>query len=102
MNGIAILGALPGSPAEECGLKYGDILLSVNGEAMTTVEDFLRARSSAQDTMELIVRRGGHVMELSIHLDKKRTGTKISAAEAIEKVQHLRLVPPLPEQGPLN
>ncbi len=101
VNGIAILGSLPGSPVEECGLKYGDVLLSVNGEAMTTVEDFLRARSSAQDKLEIIVRRGAHVMELSISLDK-RPPTQSSAAEAINQVQHLRLVPPLPETGPLN
>jgi S1-C subfamily serine protease len=102
VNGIAILGALPGSPAEECGLKYGDILLSVNGEAMSTLEDFLRARASAQDTMALLVRRGGHVMELSIKLNKANRNKPISAAEAIQQIQHLRLMPAVSEQGLLN
>lgn len=103
MNGIAILGALPGSPAERCGLKYGDVLLSVNGQAMSTVEDFLKARSAAKESMDVLVRRGAHVMELTLELDKEKSAPQLERATAtLDRVNHLRLVPPAENHEPLN
>lgn len=93
MNGIAILGALPGSPAAEYGLKYGDVLLSVNGLAMSSVEDFLQARSAAEEKMDLIVRRGTHVLELSLDLTARK-GKLGNPVEAMKTMSHLSLVPP--------
>ncbi len=102
MNGIAILGALPGSPAAEFGLKYGDVLLSVNGIAMSSVEDFLQARSGASGKMELIVRRGSHVMEITLDLEERR-GKTTNPIEAMKSMEHLSLVPPpAPQDGSLN
>lgn len=103
VNGIAILGALPGSPAEQCGLKYGDLLLSINGKSMSSVEDFLAARSAADGTMDLLVRRGNHVMEFSLDIAKAKEAKKVSATQAIETMSHLSLVPPpAPDRGSLN
>lgn len=68
MNGIPILGVLPSSPAAASGLRFGDVLLSVNDQAMSTVEDFLRARSEAKGKMELLVRRGGHLLHICLEL----------------------------------
>jgi len=99
VNGIAILGSLPGSPAEECGLKYGDLLLSINGAAMSSVEDFLAARSSAEGTMELLVRRGSHVMEFTLDIAKAKKEKKTNAAAAMKEMNHLSLVPPPASDG---
>ena len=97
-----ILGALPGSPAEECGLRYGDVLLSVNDVAMSTVEDFLQARAAASEKMNLIVRRSARVMHVTLHLSQQNRNAKHRAVDALERVQHLRLVPPPADHGPYN
>ena len=75
MSGIPILGCLPGSPAEQVGLQYGDILLSVNGQAVTSIMDFLRVRAEATDMLEVIVQRGNRILELTMDLReaKKRS-----------------------------
>ncbi len=101
LNGIAILGALPDSPAAEYGLKYGDILLSVNGRAMSSVEDFLSARAEAQGKMDLVIRRDNHVMEISFDVSE-RSNRKLDAAEAMEAMKKLSMVSPLPDRGQLN
>jgi S1-C subfamily serine protease len=43
-GGMPFLGALPDSPAEKAGLRWGDIVLAVNGLATPDCDAFVRAR----------------------------------------------------------
>lgn len=70
-NGILVLGALPGSPAAELGLRYGDVLLSVNGMRTRVVEDFLKARSLDPKTMRLEVVRGGQTVCVELDISER-------------------------------
>lgn len=70
-NGILVLGALPGSPAAELGLRYGDVLLSVNGMRTQVVEDFLKARSLDPKTMRLEVVRGGQTVCVELDISER-------------------------------
>lgn len=59
LGGIPILGTLEGTPAARAGLRYGDILISVNGVRTTNVAEYVEAKSVRQDGMEIVVFRAG-------------------------------------------
>lgn len=59
LDGLPILGALPGTPAARAGVRYGDILLSVNGKRVRTVNDYVEAKNLRTDGMDVIVFRSG-------------------------------------------
>jgi serine protease DegS len=42
-GGVAIAGVVAGGPAEEAGLEAGDLVLSVDGERVTTLRELYRA-----------------------------------------------------------
>jgi len=68
LNGIAIWGAVPGSPAAELGVRYGDIVLRVNGVATPTIQDFVEARALSRQHTELELFRDGQLVRLTLVL----------------------------------
>jgi S1-C subfamily serine protease len=68
LGGLPVLGCLSGSPADQAGMRYGDILLSVNGEKTGSLETFLRARNQASGRMHVRVFRQGVELELAFEL----------------------------------
>jgi S1-C subfamily serine protease len=79
-KGALISGVNPGSGAEEAGLrptevvggrvKLGDVILSVDGEAVETRDDLMRLLEdhSAGDTVTLSIARDGQVVEARVRL----------------------------------
>ena len=59
LEGLPVLGTLAGTPAARAGVRYGDILISVNGRRTRTVEDYVEAKSLREDGMEIVVFRAG-------------------------------------------
>ncbi|NLE84966.1 MAG: PDZ domain-containing protein [Myxococcales bacterium] len=72
-EGILVLGALPGSPAAELGLRYGDVLLAVNGMRTRVVEDFLVARTLNTQRMRLQIVRGGQAVSVELDISERTT-----------------------------
>ncbi|MEY4580370.1 MAG: hypothetical protein RL701_5073 [Pseudomonadota bacterium] len=68
LGGLPILGCLNGSPAADAGIRYGDILLSVDGKPTTSWDDFLAARKVSTDHMLARVFRQGVEFDISIPL----------------------------------
>lgn len=60
-TGVFIDSVLPGSPAEEGGLEDGDIILDIDGEAVTTILEVQQAviRRDFDQPVEVRVRRRG-------------------------------------------
>jgi S1-C subfamily serine protease len=89
--GILIVRVAPGSPAAEAGLRRGNILLSVDGEAVNTVPDLMTAlaQKDAGDEVELTY----------LHGDDENTVT-VSLGEADGRAR-LGIVP-FPSGGPME
>jgi serine protease Do len=61
VNGAVVANVTPGSPAEEKGIRAGDVITRVNQQAVTNVGDAVAALNGARDRDEtalLLVRRG--------------------------------------------
>lgn len=65
-GGSAVLGVLPGSPAEIAGLQYGDIVESVGDEKIKTSAQLIALvqRAKVGATLELNVWRKGELLKL--------------------------------------
>lgn len=56
---LTIRAVMPGSVADELGLREGDVLRSINGEAVSRVEDVSRALAKDDGRVAVEVERGG-------------------------------------------
>ena len=64
------------SPAEDSGLKEGDLILSANGEKIQSTEHMQYIlQENGEDTMVLAVQRGGRTMEVSVNPVRCNDGT---------------------------
>lgn len=67
VEGVPVWGCLPGSSAAQAGVRYGDIVLEVNGVKTPGIDEYLRARSLRKDGFELLLFRDGH--ELRVYVE---------------------------------
>ena len=66
VRGVPVLGCLPGSTAAEAGVRYGDIVLSVNGIDTPTVVEYLEGRKLRADGFDLRLFRDGRELSLFV------------------------------------
>jgi S1-C subfamily serine protease len=71
LEGIPVLGALSGTPAARAGIRYGDVLLSVNGKRTRTVMDYVEAKALRDDGMDIVVFRTGEERIANLVYDAK-------------------------------
>jgi S1-C subfamily serine protease len=70
--GVLIVRVMPGSPAAEAGLRRGNILLSVDGEAVNTLPELMAAlaEKEAGDEIELTYLHGDDENTVTLTLDE--------------------------------
>ena len=84
-EGIPIWGSIPGSPADGAGVRYGDILLSVNGTRTKTFQDYVDAKRSSDGVLALEFLRDGDTIEVAVELagsDWKPTDREVAETVA--------------------
>lgn len=68
LGGLAVLGCLPDSPAAAAGLRYGDVLLSVNGVPTPNWVAYVKVMNERKRPMVVRVFRDGVELEYSLEL----------------------------------
>ncbi|NWN82843.1 MAG: Do family serine endopeptidase [Halomonas sp.] len=73
LRGVIIAGVVPGGPADQAGLRPGDVLLSIDGrqilDARETMSDI--AAVEPGDSLPLTVVRGGKELELVVEVGER-------------------------------
>jgi Do/DeqQ family serine protease len=67
-RGVLVFGVAKGSPAATAGMKPGDVILKINGQAVTTSDQVQQAveNSSIGATLQLDIKRGGQTLNLPV------------------------------------
>jgi S1-C subfamily serine protease len=70
-NGVLILETLPSTPAERAGLRAGDVILSINGQQVSSPGELIRYISSGENTIELA--RDRAIESVNVHVEEVET-----------------------------
>jgi C-terminal processing protease CtpA/Prc len=97
LQGIPVWGCLPGSLGRNAGVRYGDVVLSVNGQPTSDVAAYLTARRLRNDGATMVVFRDGstHTVQLRFEPTREAAG----AAELHQVAQILLEARLLPEDA---
>jgi S1-C subfamily serine protease len=68
LGGLPVLGCRPGSPAARAGIRYGDVLLAVNGVPTPDWTTYVQARAIRRET-EIAIFRAGDELTVKLVLD---------------------------------
>lgn len=69
LGGLPVLGCRPDSPAARVGIRYGDILLAVNGVPTPSWSAYLEARALRAGAMVVEIFRGGAELSFELPLE---------------------------------
>ena len=70
LGGLPVLGCRPNSPATRAGIRYGDIVLTVNGQPTPDWAAYVAARALNPTEMTVEVFRGGQTIVHTLTLDR--------------------------------
>lgn len=75
LSGLPVYGCLPGSPADQAGIRYGDVLLSVDGHATPSWDAYVAARQHSGKSIVLRLFRDGREFDVELVLNGGRVVT---------------------------
>lgn len=73
-QGFIVRGVNEGSAAEKAGIRIDDIVIGINGQLITTIEEFnsIKAGYKAGEQITVSVYRDGEIVDLKVVLDEAR------------------------------
>ena len=73
VQGLRLTGVRAGSPADSAGLKAGDVVVELAGQAVTDLETYSKALYSHQpgDSVDIVVIRGGERVKVRVRLGRR-------------------------------
>jgi serine protease DegQ len=85
-DGTIIAGVMKGGPADKAGIKVGDILLKVGGQAIRDTTDMLNqiAQLKPEQTSQLTVMRNGKELDLNVTIGKRPIPPKMKRSRGEE------------------
>ena len=89
LGGVPILGCLQGSPADRAGVRYGDIMLSINGIPTPSWADFFQARRRCEGPMLVRLFRDGRELDITV----EKLTTPLSPQAVLAELQIRDLLP---------
>jgi membrane-associated protease RseP (regulator of RpoE activity) len=101
-HGVLIATVEENGPAEDAGLRAGDVVIRFDGVPVKTTADLYKELYEAKpgDEVELDIVRRGKKKEVSLTLGKKKTDSPWSQGFFLDKdkkLPHLYRVPPAPD-----
>ena len=66
MDGVVVTSVKSSSPADQLGLKKGDILVSIDGSAVKSAKDVLSLQRTRQYYWTLVIKRDGETLTSKI------------------------------------
>jgi S1-C subfamily serine protease len=74
VKGVLVMRVVPNTPAEEAGIRKGDVIVQIDGEAVTEPEQLqnLVENSKIGQILQLKVRRGALVKEVPVQTAQLR------------------------------
>jgi S1-C subfamily serine protease len=94
LQGLPVYGCLPGSPAERAGVRYGDVLLSVDGYATPSWDAYIAARERSGASILLRLFRDGQELEVEVPLDRDMHLDADALAATLGMLAHTSAPPP--------
>lgn len=87
--GVYVMTVNAGGAAEKAGLKAGDMIMSINGNAVAATSDITSALDGASvgDAVELQIIREDKVLSVSVTLDERTADADNAAANATQDYQ---------------
>jgi len=86
LHGLPVYGCLPGSPADRAGIRYGDVLLSVDGIATPSWDAYLAAREQSGPSIMVKLFRDGieHDLELVLRRGVAMTAEDVASVIGLQ------------------
>ncbi len=92
LEGIPILGCIEDSPTFRAGIRYGDVLLAINGVPVKSIDDFANAKKLRADGMSGVFFRDGNQVPFDILYDVDGVTPTLPTEELLAKLADKRVI----------